>query len=255
FNLPEYSVLEDHHIVPRYWGKKRGLSRKIDTILNRTLISNQTNRSIIANKLPNVYLREMFDKAQNPEEVYELLKSHLISRRGADILIRENFSEKDFEEFIEERQETIMKEIKELLKIKEKSEKTLITPETPFLNKLQIEHLVKSCNDFICWVDKYFSKVGLEIIHQSLQPFSHSNLKEIKILTSIDKSDLTLRKSFKDFRKELENKDIKTELRVLPPKIRSVIHDRWIITQGKIYNLPSVDILLRGQYSEINETK
>lgn len=256
FNLPEYSVLEDHHIVPRSWGKKYGLNDKIDTILNRTPLSNDTNRLVIANKLPNVYLREMFRKNKSPEEVYELLESHLISKKAVDILMREEFSKEDFEEFIRERQKTIIDEIKKFLKIKEKPQKGLITPETPFSNKLQIERLVKSCNDFIYWIDRYFSKVGLEIIIQSLQSIAQSNLKEIKILTSIDKADLSLRKSFKDFRKELENKGIRTELRVIPPgKTRAEIHDRWVITQGKIYNLPSVETLQRGQFSEINETQ
>jgi len=256
FNLPEYSVLEDHHIVPRSWGKKYGLNDKIDTILNRTPLSSDTNRLVIANKLPNVYLREMFRKNKNLEEVYELLESHLISKKAVDILMRKEFSKEDFEEFVKERQKTIIDEIKKFLKIKEKPQKGLITPETPFSNKLQIEQLVKSCNDFIYWIDRYFSKVGLEIIIQSLQSIAQSNLKEIKILTSIDKVDLSLRKSFKDFRKELENKGIRTELRVIPPcKTRSEIHDRWVITQGRIYNLPSVETLQRGQFSEINETQ
>jgi len=256
FDLPEYSVLEDHHIVPRSWGKKNGLNDKIDTILNRTPLSNDTNRLVIANKLPNVYLREMFRKNKDPEEVYELLESHLISKKAVDILMRKEFLKEDFEEFIKERQKTIIDEIKKFLKIEEKPQKGLITPETPFSNKLQIERLIKSCNDFIYWIDRYFSKVGLEIIIQSLQSIAQSNLKEIKILTSVDKADLLLRKSFKDFRKELENKGIRTELRVIPPgKTRSEIHDRWVMTQGKNYNLPSVETLQRGQYSEINETK
>jgi len=256
FDLPEYSVLEDHHIVPRSWGKKNGLNNKIDTILNRTPLSDETNRLVIADKLPNIYLREMIEKSKNPEQVYELLESHLISRKAVDILMKKDFSKKDFEEFINERQKTIIDEIKKLLKVKKKPQGELITPETPFSNKLQVERLVKSCNDFIYWVDKYFSKVGLEIIIQSLQPFSESSIREIKILTSIDKVDLTFKKAFGDFKKELENKNIRTELRVIPfGKTRSEIHDRWVITQGKNYNLPSVETLQRGQYCEINETK
>jgi len=256
FNLPEYSVLEDHHIVPRSWGKKNGLNNKIDTILNRTPLSDETNRLVITNKLPNVYLREMIEKSENSEQVYELLESHLISRKAVDILMKKDFSKEDFEEFIKERQKTIIDEIKKLLKVKEKPQGELITPETPFSNKLQVERLVKSCNDFIYWVDRYFSKVGLEIIIQSLQPFSKSSVREIKILTSIDKADLTLKKAFKDFKKELENRNIRTELRVIPPgKTRSEIHDRWVKTQGKTYNLPSIETLQRGQYCEINETR
>ena len=120
FDLPEYSILEDHHIVPRSWGLEQGLRKNIDTILNRTPLSKKTNQQVIADYLPNVYLREMFEKAKNKDDIYQLLESHLISKKATEILMRDNFSPKDFEEFIEERQKTIIQEVKSLLGIGEK---------------------------------------------------------------------------------------------------------------------------------------
>jgi len=37
-------------------------------------------------------------------------------------------------------------------------------------------------------------------------------------------------------------------------EIDKAIHDRWIISQNVCYNLPSPDIVARGQYSEIKAT-
>lgn len=49
---------------------------------------------------------------------------------------------------------------------------------------------------------------------------------------------------------------IKCDLRVISnSKLKSQIHDRWIISEGKSFNIPSPDIITRGQYSEIKETK
>ncbi|WP_299100902.1 DUF262 domain-containing protein [uncultured Winogradskyella sp.] len=108
--LPEYEDLDDHHIVPKSWGKKMGISKEINTILNRTPLSGNTNRNIIKDNLPNVYIKNML--AHNDEAtVYRVLKSHLISRKAVDILLRDNFSVEDYNDFINERKDTIINTI------------------------------------------------------------------------------------------------------------------------------------------------
>ncbi|PKM92923.1 MAG: hypothetical protein CVU80_00780, partial [Elusimicrobia bacterium HGW-Elusimicrobia-4] len=80
-------------------------------------------------------------------------------------------------------------------------------------------------------------------------------VKTIKILMSDDKIDDKLKNSFKDFKQEFRNNNVKCELRVLSDnKIKSVIHDRWLISAGSCFNVPSTDTLARGQYSEIKKT-
>jgi hypothetical protein len=256
FDLPEYSTLEDHHIVPRSWGLKKGLNRKIDTILNRTPLSKKTNRQIISDRLPNIYLRELFNKAKNKEEVYELLESHLISKKATDILMRENFSPEDYNEFTEERYKTVIQEIKSLVGIeKAKTISKLISPEKPFSNALQIEKTIKRCESYLYWIDKYFGRSGLEIIANALSFNQDTNIRDIKILTSLEKADEGLKKDFKRFKEELKNKGVKVEMRILVSKsIASSIHDRWLIGKYQTYNIPSPDVIKRGQYSEIKET-
>lgn len=60
----------------------------------------------------------------------------------------------------------------------------------------------------------------------------------------------------KDFRDEFALKGIICEMRVITDvRIRNSFHDRWIISRNVCYNMPSVDTIMRGQYSEIKETE
>jgi len=112
-DLPEYSNLDDHHIVPKSYGKEFA-GDKINSILNKTPLSENTNRIIIRDQAPNIYLKEMIDK-HGRKEVVKVLKTHLISEKALDILLRDNFSKDDYYEFIEERRSTIIDEIEHLV--------------------------------------------------------------------------------------------------------------------------------------------
>lgn len=119
FELPEYDALDDHHIVPHsVFHEEAGSS--INSILNRTPLSADTNRKIIRNKMPNEYIKDMLEN-NDEEKVYKVLRSHLISRKAVEILLRKPFTKSDFEEFLEERHNTIKDAIDDLL-IKEKVE-------------------------------------------------------------------------------------------------------------------------------------
>lgn len=117
-DLPQLGDLDDHHIVPKEWGKKHGLGAAIDTILNRTPLTADTNRKVIRERLPNMYLKEMM--TQNSESsVRGVLESHFISPAAFDILLRDPFTPADFEAFLSERQRTILDAVEDLL-IKER---------------------------------------------------------------------------------------------------------------------------------------
>ena len=134
--------------------------------------------------------------------------------------------------------------IKELIGIsKPVQTQTLITPNKPFSNKLAMLQAIESCDDFIYWIDKYFSNEGLRLLIQSADK---GRIKNIKILTSVDKADDNLLRSFKDFRNEmLNNHNIISELTVMvDPKLKSSIHDRWILSKEACFNIPSPDIVV-----------
>lgn len=131
-------------------------------------------------------------------------------------------------------------------------EAVLISPGKPFTNKKNFKDIIRSCRKHIYWVDKYFSKIGLELLADSVDI---GRVKTIKILMSDDKVDDKLKNSFKDFKQELQNNNITCELRVISDnKIKSIIHDRWLISADSCFNVPSTDTLARGQYSEIKKT-
>jgi hypothetical protein len=49
----------------------------------------------------------------------------------------------------------------------------------------------------------------------------------------------------------LNTHQIASELRVMvDSKLKSSIHDRWILSRNACFNIPSPDIIARGQYSE-----
>ena len=109
FELPEYSELDDHHIVSYSVFKEEG-GKAINSILNRTPISDTTNQHIISNKMPHDYIQEMLDNNES-NQVYQVFESHLISRQAVDILLRKPFTKADFDEFLEERKRSIFEAI------------------------------------------------------------------------------------------------------------------------------------------------
>ena len=115
---PLHDDLDDHHIVPKSWGKGRSLSTSIDSILNRTPLSADTNRNAIRNRLPNQYLPDLI-KDNGDTGIRAALESHLISPVAFDILLRDPFRPADYEEFIAERMRTTLEAIEDLL-IKER---------------------------------------------------------------------------------------------------------------------------------------
>jgi hypothetical protein len=117
-NVPQHGDLDDHHIVPASWGTKNLTGTLIHTILNRTPLTADTNRKVIQDQLPNAYLPALI-AANGAKAVRAILESHFISPAAEAILLRDPFTQEDFESFIGERQRTLQEAIEDLL-IKER---------------------------------------------------------------------------------------------------------------------------------------
>ena len=88
-NVPQYGDLDDHHIVPQELGEGRTkLGSLIDSILNRTPLTADTNRNVISDRLPNAYLPELI-AAERRDDVRATLESHFISPAAFDVLLRD----------------------------------------------------------------------------------------------------------------------------------------------------------------------
>jgi hypothetical protein len=113
-NVPQYGDLDDHHIVPKSKAKDLKPETSIDTILNRTPLTADTNRKVIRDRLPNEYLPELI--AENGEaSVRATLESHFISPAAFAVLLRDPFTTDDFDAFLAERQRTLQDAIEDLL--------------------------------------------------------------------------------------------------------------------------------------------
>ncbi len=101
--------LEDHHIFPQnYLRKKFGLKDKeeINTILNRTLISRETNNHI-KDKAPSEYLQE----TEKNGNLQLILEPHFIPQE-----CREHMRNNSYDEFLNCREQAIKSRILQLLK-------------------------------------------------------------------------------------------------------------------------------------------
>ncbi|OGS28016.1 MAG: hypothetical protein A2297_02880 [Elusimicrobia bacterium RIFOXYB2_FULL_48_7] len=133
------------------------------------------------------------------------------------------------------------------------SNSKILSPGKPFSNRKTIRDIISSCSKYIYWVDKYFSKAGLDWLAESL---NHLRVKNVEILMLSEKIDNTFTALYQDLRKELENGGVKCEIRVITDnKLSASIHDRWIISNNLCYNMPSTDTIARGQYSEVKRTE
>jgi len=249
-NLENARDNQRDHIFPRSKEYGFGMFKDIDSILNITWMSKDTNIRIKRCKKPSVYLKEFIKEkyGNNEDEFLSNLKTHFISRKAYECMSRD-----DLEGFLDEREKTFLSKIKELIGVGEsESGFSMITPQDPFKNKIIFGNVIQSCEEYLYWIDKYFSLQGLRLLSQFL---NESEVKNLKILMSIDKVDENFRGLFKDFKSEMKNKGVSCELRVITDRnSKSQIHDRWIISKYKSFNIPSPDTIARGQYSEIKET-
>lgn len=145
------------------------------------------------------------------------------------------------------------KKIKTIFEVIHKpSETKLLSPANPFSNKKTIRDIISSCEKYIYWADKYFSRPGLDWLSESLNT---SKVKSIKILMLSGHADEKFLSLYKDLEQELKGDGVNCELRVIMDnKLKADIHDRWIISENLCYNMPSTDTVARGQYSEVKRT-
>lgn len=109
--------LDDHHIFPKQFLIDNDVKVDFDTVLNRTLITKNTNIAI-SKKSPSDYLKIMLENNNNDESIVKsILSKHFIDESMYEILksINDNsskdFIEKSFYEFAERRQILIQNEI------------------------------------------------------------------------------------------------------------------------------------------------
>lgn len=238
------------HIFP----KSKLLQREyVNSILNITWLSSDTNQRIKHAKDLSVYIGDTIREKFNGKEgdFLETLNSHFINN-DAYFAMKDN----NFEDFVNEREKTILKEIGKRIGADELDKNILpsmTTPYTPYTNIKIIRKALEECRDYIYWIDKYFSLTDLDILAEANLT---GKIKIIRILISLKSSDERMRNNFIRFRKEMKLKGIESEMRVVADsKTYSEYHDRWVLSKNVNYNLMSGDTAKRGQYAEIKKTE
>jgi SNF2 family DNA or RNA helicase len=122
-----------------------------------------------------------------------------------------------------------------------------ITPETPYSNLLSLRQILRTCERYIWWADRYFNARGLEELAYTIDP---AVVREVRILSGPDRVDDRAKREFERFRDEMARKGVSTEWRVL----KGFAHDRFIVSEKACFLVPSIDTILRGQYSQMIET-
>ena len=106
--LSRFGKVEVRHIFPKL-GNYAG-DTSTDSILNKTLLSSDTNK-FIGNKKPMAYIKEIIKELSTDESTLrKRLDTHLISDAAFACLLRD-----DFQGFIQARKETIRKTLKRLI--------------------------------------------------------------------------------------------------------------------------------------------
>lgn len=87
---------------------------------------------------------------------------------------------------LEEKYESHDKSIRTIFEVIHRpSDTKLLSPGKPFSNKKTIRDIIKSCENYIYWVDKYFSKAGLDWLSE----INIDKVKNVRILMSSEKFD------------------------------------------------------------------
>jgi len=122
---------QKHHIFPK--GAIASESPYLlDSVLNITWLTNNTNQKIAKAKEPSVYLKELlFEKYNGDEkELLDVLKTHFIDRTAYEYMLKD---EEGFEKFLMHLQELIKEAIKQKLGMRIFSkEPVLIKPGDPY---------------------------------------------------------------------------------------------------------------------------
>lgn len=193
-NIPQYGDLDDHHIVPVSQAVGALKDINVHTILNRTPLTAETNRKVINNQLPNKYLPKLIANS-NERQICALFETHFISPIALKILLRDPFGPDDYEEFINERQHTILEAIENLL-IKE---------------RLDLSPPLRELDSKIEKIELAIRKLIVSILDNNpnrLPPHISQNLKE-SIQRAVKKNPALDMKNYKDLSKILEFADLR----------------------------------------------
>lgn len=132
----------------------------------------------------------------------------------------------------------------------ETPQNVFIAPETPYSNIMRLRQILSECRGFIYWLDKHFFKIGLKDIWEVADG---TRVQHIHILSLQLKDNLNqdAKDEYNRLKQELVRKGISLEWRIIESQKIKDIHDRWIISKNRAYNVPDINSIHSGKKSEL----
>lgn len=146
-------------------------------------------------------------------------------------------------------------QFKETDKVEEENQESYrVTHRTPYSNLVRFRKAIRACEGDLLWVSKHFTKKGLEPLAEEV---TGDQFNSVRILCGPANVSIHLRDDFERFIKEMDNRGVEAELRVITntEKLRK-LHDRWLLSsEGVSWNVPPINSLYGNQESELHQTE
>lgn len=120
---------------------------------------------------------------------------------------------------------------------------TILNPSNPEHNRITLTRFIASCQEYIYWVDPYFSSEIIDLFDELYEKEPYPNIKTIKLLTAErqikhfnGKPPAIRTESIESLAEYLEGFGVDFEMRVLPGE--NLPHDRFLYHQGGAINMP-----------------
>ena len=239
------------HIFPQSQMKQ---FREKHSILNMTWLTPETNREKKRYRMPSEYIKQvMEDNYDNDKRKFlDVLSKHLINEEGLDALL-----EDDFEGFINSREKEMKKEIVIRTGIEYRDNEvnvpTQINKDTPFSNMAALMWKYEECNKEFMLVSLFCASGDLKRIMLSGPQLK---VKKIRLLTSVEVFNKTLKEDFMKFNEEMEEKgNIKSEMRVMSEEVKGEQHARYLADPKNCWKSLDYTIAKSGKSDSIDICK
>lgn len=126
----------------------------------------------------------------------------------------------------------------------------VVEPERPYSNVLALREILRSCEGYIHWAEPHLQRKALEPLSYEADA---AKISVIKLLSGEKAIDEATRKDFKRFAAEMTHRGIEAEWRTIPQHDMDW-HDRFILGRRQAWNVPPVNTLFKGDYSEASRT-
>lgn len=119
-----------------------------------------------------------------------------------------------------------------------------LNPSTPYSNLIRLkEELFEGLVGDVGIVDKHFNSVALSNLYR-LIPES-GKIRSFSIITSKDMLDSGFGRNYLDLKKELENRGIGLEIKIMKEEDAEAQHERFLLDDTYAYKIPPLNIINR----------